>query len=109
MPNGIPARIGCNLAVGSCLHLSRDERDRQVIKLLVAKVALALALALAGHALAADTSPEKRRVILQVSDDDGDGWEQTLKLAENMLQNAGGKDKIEIQIVAFSSGIGMVT
>jgi intracellular sulfur oxidation DsrE/DsrF family protein len=79
-----------------------------VIRLLVTKVALALALTLAGNALAADTSPQKRRVVMQVSDDDEETWEQALKLAENMLANAGGKDKIDIRIVAMSPGILMV-
>ena len=79
-----------------------------MIKILMAKVGFALALALAGNALAADTSSEKRRVILQVSDDDEDTWDLALKVAENMLENAGGKDKIDIQIVAFSPGIMMV-
>jgi uncharacterized protein len=78
------------------------------MKLFVTKVALALAFALAGNAVAADTAPEKRRVILQVSDDDAETWDQVLKVAENLLQNAGGKDKIDIQIVAFSPGILMV-
>jgi len=40
-------------------------------------------------------------VVLQVSDDDQETWEQALKLAENMLENAGGKDRIDIQIVAL--------
>jgi intracellular sulfur oxidation DsrE/DsrF family protein len=79
-----------------------------VIRLLISKVALALVLTLAGNALAADASPQKRRVVLQVNDDDEETWEQALKLAENMLENAGGKDKIDIQIVAFSPGILMV-
>jgi len=79
-----------------------------VIRLLISKVALALALTLAGNALAADPSPQKRRVVLQVNEDDEDTWDQALKLAENMLENAGGKDKIDIQIVAFSPGILMV-
>jgi len=86
----------------------RRKREQRVIKLLITKVALALALALACNALAADASPHKRRVVLQVSDDDQETWEQALKLAENMLENAGGKDRIDIQIVAFSPGIGMV-
>ncbi|HZF19295.1 MAG TPA: DsrE family protein [Burkholderiales bacterium] len=79
-----------------------------MIKLFMTKVALALALTLAGNALADDTSPQKRRVVLQVSDDDEETWEQALKLAENMLENGGGKDKIDIQIVAMSPGILMV-
>ena len=76
-----------------------------MIKLLMAKVALALALALAGHALAADTSAEKRRVIMQVNDDHQDTWDQALRLAENMQQNGGGKDKIDVEIAAFGPGV----
>lgn len=74
----------------------------------MAKVAVALALALAGNALAADTSSEKRRVIMQVNDDDQDTWDQALRLAENMQQNSGGKDKIDIEIAAFGPGVLML-
>jgi len=79
-----------------------------MIKILISKVALALALTLGGSALAADTSPQKRRVVMQVSEDDEETWERTLKLAENMRENAGGKDKIDIQIVTLGPGILMV-
>jgi intracellular sulfur oxidation DsrE/DsrF family protein len=74
----------------------------------MANVALALALALAGNALAADTSAEKRRVIMQVNEEDEDVWEQALRLAENMQQNGGGKDKIDIEIAAFGPGVLML-
>ena len=45
---------------------------------------------------------------MQVNEDDEETWERALKLAENMLENGGGKDKIDVQIVTLGPGILMV-
>lgn len=79
-----------------------------MIKSLITSATLALAVTLAGNALATDTPSQKRRVVLQVNDDDEKTWKHALNLAENMQTNAGGNDKIEIEIVAMSPGIKMV-
>jgi len=79
-----------------------------MIKSLITSVTLALAFTLAGNVLASDASPQKRRVVLQVNDNDEKTWKHALTLAENMQVNAGGKDKIEVEIVAMSPGISMV-
>ncbi len=71
-----------------------------MIKSLITSVALALAFTLGANVLASDAPPQKRRVVLQVNDDDDKTWKHALTLAENMQLNAGGKDKIEVEIVA---------
>lgn len=75
---------------------------------LAASAALAIFVALSGNALAADPPSQKRRVVLQVNDNDEKTWNHALTLAENMQANAGGKDKIDVEIVAMSPGIRMV-
>jgi len=79
-----------------------------MIRSLITSVTLALAFTLAGNVLASDAPPQKRRVVLQVNDNDEKTWKHALTLAENMQVNAGGKDKIEVEIVAMSPGIKMV-
>ena len=72
---------------------------------------LALAvLALSSPTLAAKKKapPEKpNQVVLQVSDADPAIWNQALNVARN-IQNAYGKDKVKVEIVAFGNGIDMV-
>ncbi len=79
-----------------------------MIKSFITGVTLALALALSANALAADAPAQKRRVVLQVDDDEYKTWKHALNIAENMQAAAGGKDNIEIEIVAMSPGIKMV-
>jgi len=49
----------------------------------------------------------KERVVLQVSDDSPKTWNQALNVIEN-LQKAYGKDKVEIKLVAFGFGLGIL-
>lgn len=49
----------------------------------------------------------KERVVLQVSDDSPKTWNQALNVIEN-LQKAYGKDKVEIKLVAFGYGLGIL-
>ncbi|MGB7540474.1 MAG: DsrE family protein [Burkholderiales bacterium] len=48
-----------------------------------------------------------QRIVLQVSDDNIKTWNQSLNVARN-LQQAYGKDKVEIELVAFGTGINML-
>lgn len=50
---------------------------------------------------------KKERVVLQVSDDSTKTWNQALNVVEN-LQQAYGKDKVEIKLVAFGFGLGIL-
>jgi len=83
----------------------------QSIRRLLNACLLGLAvLALNGPALAAKQKapPEKpNQVVLQVSDGDPAVWNQALNVARN-IQNAYGKDKVKVEIVAFGNGIDMV-
>lgn len=49
----------------------------------------------------------KERVVLQVSDADPKTWNQALNVIEN-LQQEFGKDKVNIELVAFGMGIGIL-
>lgn len=65
----------------------------------------AAALLLGGPATTALAADEK--VVLQVSDNDEAKWNLALNNAKN-LQAAYGKDKVDIEIVVYGPGIGMV-
>ena len=50
---------------------------------------------------------KKYRVVMQVSNPDPRGWNQTLSNALQLTKNAG-KENVEIRIVANGAGIGML-
>jgi len=69
---------------------------------------LAAAAALACFALPiSSASAADNRVVLQVSDNDSGKWNLALNNAKN-LQSAFGKDKVDIEIVVYGPGIGML-
>jgi len=47
------------------------------------------------------------RVVLRVSDDDPKTWNQALNVVRN-IQQAYGKDKVEVEVVVFGNGIGLL-
>ena len=49
----------------------------------------------------------KQGVVIQVSDDNPKTWNQALNVIRN-VQNAYGKDKVEVELVAFGHGIGIL-
>ena len=68
---------------------------------------LALAVSL-GAAAAAQTAPAaKSRLVLQVSDADPAKWALALNNAKNVQQELGA-GKVDIEIVAYGPGIGML-
>jgi uncharacterized protein len=68
----------------------------------------ALAIALAGcSAVPQKTTETKHRVVFQVSDADNGKWNMALNNAKNVQQELGA-DKVEIEIVAYGLGIGML-
>lgn len=81
-----------------------------MLKSIQTAIALMLFLGVAGHgvSVAADAPQTKRKVVMQVNDDESKTWSHALTLAENMQKNAGGRDNIDIEIVAMSPGIRMV-
>ena len=49
----------------------------------------------------------KTGVVVQVSDDSEKNWNQALNVVKN-LQNAYGKDKVDVELVVFGMGVGML-
>lgn len=62
---------------------------------------------LAAAAPAALAEPAKPSVIIQVSDSDTKTWNQALNVVKN-VQNEYGKDKVDVQLVVFGAGAGML-
>jgi intracellular sulfur oxidation DsrE/DsrF family protein len=69
-------------------------------------VAFALATMIAGGA-SAQPIPQRNRVVIQVSDGDASKWNLALNNARN-LQSDLGATNVEIEIVAYGPGIGML-
>jgi len=71
-------------------------------------VQLALAASmLAAGAPAAIAGPSKPSVVIQVSDSDTKTWNQALNVIKN-VQNEYGKDKVDIELVVFGNGSGLL-
>jgi len=51
--------------------------------------------------------PEKQRLVIQMSDDQPAKWNLALNNAKNVQEDLGA-DKVEIEIVAYGPGIGML-
>ena len=67
---------------------------------------LALALVVGGGAVA-EPMPQRNRVVIQVSDADPAKWNLALNNARN-LQTDLGASNVQIEIVAYGPGIGML-
>ena len=70
--------------------------------------ALALVLSTSSIVVVAQTTaPSKAKVVFQVSDGDAGKWNLALNNAKNVQQELG-VGKVEIEIVAYGPGIGML-
>jgi len=70
--------------------------------------ALAVVLfAFNGAALAQGAGPQ-HKLVVQVSDDNPKTWHQALNNARNVQQELG-KNNVEIQMIVYGNGIGMLT
>jgi intracellular sulfur oxidation DsrE/DsrF family protein len=67
---------------------------------------LALALAVFGDA-SAQSIPQRNRVVIQVSDDDAVKWNLALNNAHHLQADLGAAN-VQIEIVAYGPGIGML-
>ena len=77
-------------------------------KSFIQAAALALILSTSTTAAVAQTAaPSKSKVVFQISDGDAGKWNMALNNAKNVQQELGA-DKVEIQIVAYGPGIGML-
>jgi uncharacterized protein len=77
--------------------------QRKVIRLIL--IGVLAVMGIAQTTSAADKVKEK--VVLQVSDDSPKTWNQVLNVIEN-LQQAYGKDNVDIKLVAFGFGIAIL-
>lgn len=76
---------------------------RRAVIAISALVSLGLLLPVAS----AQTSPVRNKVVIQVSDPDPQKWNLALNNARN-LQDDLGADKVELEIVVYGPGIGML-
>lgn len=74
--------------------------------ILAAAIALSLSMT-SFNATASEAAATKERVVIQVSDADVGKWNLALNNAKN-VQQAFGADKVDIEIVAYGPGIGML-
>lgn len=70
-------------------------------------LAAALAVFMAGCAQVGHQQSERARVVIQVSDADPAKWNLAVNNARN-VQNDLGKDKVDVEIVAYGPGLGML-
>lgn len=70
-------------------------------------IAAALAASVAGCAQVEQKQAERPRVVIQVSDADPAKWNLAVNNARN-VQNDLGKDKVDVEIVAYGPGLGML-
>ena len=70
-------------------------------------IACAAAFSAAGVALAQSASTPANKVVMQVSDGDPGKWNLALNNARNLQADLGAKN-VEIEIVAYGPGIGML-
>ena len=56
----------------------------------------------------AQSHPVKNRAVIQVSDNDPQKWNLALSNAKNVQDDLGGPDAVEIEIVAYGPGLGML-
>jgi len=71
------------------------------------RYALVAAVAAFAMAPAAFAQSTKERVVIQVSDDDPKTWNQALNVVRN-IQASYGKDKVDVEVVVFGHGIGLL-
>jgi len=75
---------------------------------IILAAAFALSLSMTSFtATATEAHATKERVVIQVSDADSGKWNLALNNAKN-VQTAFGADKVDIEIVAYGPGIGML-
>jgi intracellular sulfur oxidation DsrE/DsrF family protein len=73
----------------------------------LAALTLSLLLIAAGTAAAEGTAAVKNRVVMQVSDGDPAKWNLALNNARNLQADLGASN-VEIEIVAYGPGLGML-
>lgn len=70
-------------------------------------VLVVLVLAVSWTGFATNDAVAKEQVVIQVSDDNPKTWNQALNVVRN-IQKSYGKDNVDVQLVVFGHGIGML-
>lgn len=83
----------------------KEEMMISAIARVLASIVLVLAVSFSGFA--ASNAVAKERIVVQVSDDNTKTWNQALNVVRN-VQKAYGKDKVDVEVVVFGHGIGML-
>ena len=73
---------------------------------MIRKAMMVVALVLFGFTLAAHAET-KQGVVIQVSDDNVATWNQALNVVKN-IQAEYGKDKVDVELVVFGNGFGLL-
>ncbi len=73
---------------------------------MIRKAMMVIALVLSGFALSAQAD-SKQGVVVQVSDDNVATWNQALNVVKN-IQGEYGKDKVDVELVVFGNGVGLL-
>ena len=68
----------------------------------------AATLALAATATRAQSGPPRAKAVFQVSDADPAKWNLALNNVHNVLHDYGGAEAVDVEIVAYGPGIGML-
>lgn len=74
---------------------------------MIRKALITLALVLFGFTLGAQAETAKQGVAVQVSDDSVATWNQALNVVKN-IQGEYGKDKVDVELVVFGNGFGLL-
>jgi uncharacterized protein len=96
-------------------HAAHAIRRNATVLSAALAVCLSLALPVSGYAAADAVQPkaaasnmsQKEKLVVQVSDSDPKKWNLALNNMKN-VQDALGKDKVEIELVAYGPGIDML-
>lgn len=100
----------------SHMHAHRGHAIHRNAAILSAALALSLALAFPAYSYAANdanvkaatqSTNKKEKVVFQVSDADPTKWNLALNNMKN-VQEALGKEKVDIELVVYGPGIGML-
>lgn len=83
----------------------KEEMMISAIARVLASIVLAFAVSFSGFA--SSSAVAKERVVIQVSDDNPKTWNQALNVVRN-IQKAYGRDKVDVEVVVFGHGIGML-
>jgi intracellular sulfur oxidation DsrE/DsrF family protein len=74
----------------------------------LALLPMAATLALLAPAAIAQSGPPKAKAVFQVSDADPKKWNLALNNVRNVLDDYGGSEAVELEVVVYGPGIGML-